>query len=276
MKQLIAPFMLLLVILSSCSEKIKTIHFSPVDISEFNVPIDSLPIPQSGQNLPALQRLHDSCMGVSFAANAYFLRNKDTFSLGCVINKHTMQVVKNLASRGAAGPNIFSLVNVMAAKPCYNKLTDNVPMDSFFRKKVELQLPAQYQPLQNELNSLLNTAVYTTAETGAWTYVELTDGVGKLLDTTTNADLLQYKEAILQPDNLVLIRSGGVTDFTFHLTTAHPVSAALKAFLLQKPFTTVEGWDAKPQLFYLDDTHIEVNVIGYFQVMGQFMKAEMR
>lgn len=276
MKKLVAPLMALLAILAGCTAKVKTIHFNAISGSEFNAPIDTAFIPHNGQSLPVLQHLHDSCMGMSFPANAFFMRSRDTFSLGCIINKHNMQVVKDLATDAAAGLNIYAMVRVIAAKPCYNKITDNVPLDSFFRKKVALQLPAANAPLQKELDQLLNSAVYTTAETGAWTYVELTSALEKLLDTTTNTSLLQYKEALLQPDNLVLMRSGGVTDFTFHVTTARPVSAPLKALLMQKPFTTVAGWEVTPQLFYEDDTHIEVNLIGYFQVMGQFMKAEVR
>ncbi len=276
MKKLVAPLMVLLAVLAGCTTKVKTIHFNAVGNSEFNALIDTSFIPRGGQSLPVLRRLHDSCMGISFPANAFFMRNRDTFSLGCVINKHTMKVVKNLATGTGGGPDIYAMVRVIAAKPCYNKISENVPLDSFFRKKVALQLPVANAPLQKQLDQLLNNAVYTTAETGAWTYVELTTALQKLLDTTTNTSLLQYKEAALQPDNLVLIRSGGVTDFTFHITTARPVPAALKALLQQKPFTTVTGWEVTPQLFYEDDTHIEVNLIGYFQVMGQFMQAEMK
>ncbi len=252
-----------LVIHSGCTPDKKTIHFSPMSENEFSM--DTSFVPPGGQGWNAIKKMHDSCMGLSFAANAYFVRTKDSFSLGCVVNTKTMRVVKNLPNLNLLNPNFFSLLNVMVSKPCYNTIPANISVDSLFRQKITFNLLQTHQKLNDEFNGLVRAAVYTQAEAGSWTYVELTDAVGKLLDTTKDIYLLQYKQALLQPGNMVLIRSGGITNINFKITTSQAVSAQLKAFLSQKPVINIAGWDMKPQLFDIDDTHFELNFTGYFR-----------
>ena len=73
----------------------------------------------------------------------------------------------------------------------------------------------------------------------------MTDVLSKMLDTTTNAKALEYKAALLQPDNMVLIRSAAVTDISFYIHPQKPFSNELKAALIQKPVATVEELEEK-------------------------------
>src|SRR5437867_946575 len=79
----------------SSNQNLKTIQFVPLSEKDFNYPADTSFIPPTGKGWDARKKWFDSCIGMSFAANAFFMRTKDTFILGAIVNRKTMKVVKN-------------------------------------------------------------------------------------------------------------------------------------------------------------------------------------
>src|SRR5437868_9926085 len=104
----------------------------------------------------------------------------------------------------------------------------------------------------------------------------MTDALGEILDTTKDATKLEYKKYLLQPDNMVLIRSAALTDITFYVDTKQSISNELHDILLQKPVAAVKNSNLKPQIFFINDNGIEVTFTSFFQTMGQFMRCELR
>jgi hypothetical protein len=264
------------IIFFSCSgyQQKGTIQFILLGEKDFNAPADTSFIPPESKEFNQRKKWHDSCMGRAFAANAFFIRTRDTFRLGDVVNRKTMKVVKRPTPPDSNYVPSSMQLNVLT-KPCYYKTRFNVSMDSFFKTRINLKLPQIDSNLNNELNNEIHTSTYTEVEAGSWSYLELTDALGKILDTTNNTQAVEYKAALLQPDNMVLIRSAAMTDVSFYVHPLKPISEKLKAVLTQKPEATIEGLDIHPQLFFIDETNLELNFKGYFQVMGQFMKCEL-
>src|SRR5438874_8168239 len=99
--------------------------------------------------------MHDSCMGASFPANAIFIRTKDTFSLGCIVNRKTMKVVKNLDLRDYTRGEVSVMLSFVT-KPCYERMPFSILIDSFFRTQIIINLPGANENLNNELNAALH------------------------------------------------------------------------------------------------------------------------
>ena len=137
-------------------------------------------------------------------------------------------------------------------------------------------VPGANENLNSELNTAIHTSVNTHVEIGSWVNLEMTNALGKILDTTKDATKLEYKKYLLQPDNMVLIRSAAITDITFYVDTKQSISNKLHGILLQKPVATVENSNLKPQIFFINDNSIEIAFTSFFQAMGQFMKCELR
>src|SRR5439155_24476296 len=104
-----------LVIFNSCaSDQNKgTIQFIPLSGKDFNYSADTSFAVPKGKTWDERKRIHDSCMGSSFDANAVFIRTKDTFQLGCIVNLKRMKIVKNLDS------SVSSITLNFTTKPCY-------------------------------------------------------------------------------------------------------------------------------------------------------------
>src|SRR4051794_10069726 len=261
-----------LVIFNSCSsdQNKGTIQFIPLSEKDFNYSADtSFAIPK-GKTWEERKKIHDSCMGTSFPANAIFIRTTDTFRLGCIVNMKTMKTVKNLDS------SVFGYALHFITKPCYERRTIDISIDSFFSKTFMLKLPSVNNDVNKEVNEAIRTSVYKEIEVGGWFNAELTDALGKALDTTKNESLLEYKKYLLEPDNMVLIRSSDLTDATFYIHTQKPMSAVLQNALMKKPLATVENSNVTPHLFFIDDNTFQLTINGIFQVMGQFMKCELQ
>ncbi|MEP6847014.1 MAG: hypothetical protein ABI861_13470 [Panacibacter sp.] len=269
------PILIFCVVLFGCAGNPlkQTIHFKPLSADQFNSAADSsYAIPQ-GKVWDERRRTHDSCMGESFAANAIFVRTRDTIRLGSIVNMQTMKVVKELDPRNIQG--LFSSAFSFMTKPCYEKRRLDISTASFLNKEIKLRIPSADKKINDEINQALNSSIYTEIETGSWVNIELTDAIGRILDTTTNVELISYKTYLLDSTNMILVKSSSITDINFYITTKQPMSAALLKVLSQKPLVQIENSDFKAQLFYLNNNSFHLKFSGIFQVMGQFMQCKL-
>jgi len=73
----------------------------------------------------------------------------------------------------------------------------------------------------------VRSSVFTEVEAGSWVNMELNNELGKVLDTTTNKRLLHYKKALLDSNNMILVRSSSVSEVSFFFHTQKPIPADL-------------------------------------------------
>ncbi len=271
MKKVFFCLTVLIFFFCNCSPTEQGIKFLSLSDTDFNSAAIGI---SKGIISDSIKRNLDSCMGYSFAANALFIRTKDTFGLGCIVNRKTLQVVRNL-NPGVLSKSEFSSVFTFVTSPCYEKRTINIPVDLFLRNHVNLKLPGVNENINKELNDDVAASENTEVETGSWVYAGLSDGLGNILDTAKDPLKTAYKKYLLNPDNMILVRSGIITEITFYINTQKPISNSLKAVLVQKPSQVSDSSNLKIRLFYIDDTRFELTFTGFFQIMGQFMKAEL-
>src|SRR3954462_13847193 len=102
-----------LIFLCSCNGSKKgTIQFKPISENELNYPADtSFAIPH-GKVYEERKRIHDSCMGSSYAINAVFMRSRDTIPIGTIVDMKTMKVVKQSPFFSDSSQNLSSLLLV--------------------------------------------------------------------------------------------------------------------------------------------------------------------
>jgi len=272
MKTFYALIILLFYVCCGCAtNKGENIIFKPISGAEFNYAADSSFAIPHGKIWDERKRIHDSCMGSSYEANAILLRTKDTFMVGGIVDMKTMKVVKGLDLRNLFGDLPSALL--FNTKPCYEKRAIEIPIDSFMNNNFPLRIDSSNEKINTELKEAMRNSIHTEISTGSWLNMELTDAWGKILDTTTDENLLEYKKILLQPDNMILVRSSSVTEISFYFQTKDLLPADLKNKLLTKP-TTAGQADIKAQFFYLNDNSFKLTLNGYFQVVGQFMKCE--
>ena len=267
--------LIILFSLYCCNQGSKqAIRFIPVSENEFNSMADSSFAIPHGKIWDERKRIHDSCMGSSYAANAVFMRNRDTFLTGSVVDMKTMKTIKNFGRRDDPS-NYFSSVFTVETRPCYERRTLNIPVDSFLNHSFLFIIDSSNARLNKELIEAVQNSIHTEIETGSWVNMELTDALGKILDTTTDESLLEYKKALLTPGNMILVRSSSITEISFYFHTQKLLSGDLKKKLLTKPVSIAQPY-FRAQLFYIDDKSFELKLNGFFQVVGQFMKCELQ
>lgn len=246
------------------------ITFQPITENEFNFPADtSFAIPH-GKIWEERKHLFDSCMGSSYAANAIFMRAKDTFFVGSIVNMQSMKIIKRLNLTDSSLREIAAAFR-FTTKPCYEKRAIDIPVDSFMNNKILFRIDSLNPKLNEELITAVKNSFQTEIETGDWVNMELTDFFGKVLDTTTNPVLLDYKKDLLTPGNMLLVRSSAVTEINFYFHIAKPMSTELMNQLSAKPVSINQPL-FKATFYYIDPTSFKIKLNGFFQVIGQFMK----
>lgn len=271
--RILITFVVLLSLSSCNNRKQQTIQFKPISESEFNFAADTSFALPHGKLWDERKRVHDSCMGSSYAANAIFMRTRDTFFVGTIVNMKTMKIIKRPERPNDSLPHLPSILNV-ETRPCYEKSSMHVPIDSFMNHRFLFKIDSSNEKINHELIDAVRNSGRTEIETGSWINMELTDALGKILDTTTNQNLLEYKKALLTPGNVILVRSSAITEmsFYFHLSSTLPADLAKK--LQEKPVSTEQPF-FKAQFFYIDNNTFRLKLNGFFQVTGQFMKCEL-
>ncbi len=269
-------YLLILVIANSCSNvREGTIQFIPLNENDFNYASDTTFAIPKGKMWKEQQRLHDSCMGSSYAANAIFIRTKDTFMLGCIVDRKTMQIKVKGGIINFTRDEIFSMLTI-ETKPCYEKRTINTTLDTFFNKRINLLIPGASNAVNQELNQAIRSSNDNEIETGSWVNMELNTLMGEILDTTTSAQLRDYKKALLDSNNMVLVRSSSLSNVKFFIHSTTAFSKSLQLALAKNPVTTIPGVDLSPTIYLQNEHDFQVNFVGNFQLMGQFMRCKLQ
>jgi len=263
------------VIIASCSNQSqKTIHFEPMQGTFFNFMADSTFMPPNGDAAMERKRAFDSCMGEGYEPNAIFLKTKDTFYIGSIVNRNTMKVVKNIPFNSLTNILQASALVRFIERPCYDKIKLNISPSNFMNTKIDFIIPGAADNVNKEFNDLFNNSKDAELEMSFWVNVEFTDMIGKILDTTTNTNLLDYKKFLTDTANMVLIRSTSVTITSFYINTNKSVSASLQQALVNKPLVSFPDAEVKTYLSQVNDHRLKVEFNGIFQIMGQFMQAK--
>jgi len=267
-------FLVVLICFCNCSQKKETIEFITLNETQFNAKqFEMLNV----EMMDSLKRVHDSCMGFSFNANA-FLVGRVGFSIGSIVNKQSLKVVGTIADLGLTNIELISRFNVIS-KPCYDKRILHIPLKTMFGKDFTLDIPNTDEVLNKEIDDAISAARDVETQFGSWTYVDIEEALKELLDTTKNANLSHYRGNLLDTSNMILTSMEGVTNVSFIITTEKDFSKSLQDLLTSKPSVLLSSSPVSQisiQLFYIDSNIFQITFNGFFPVAGKFMEAELK
>ena len=270
MKKLIV-LLLIAVSFFNCSENKKTIDFVKLKPSEFNAKQFEIP---TGSLIDSLKQVHDSCMGFSFNANVMLGRNSNFF-IGNIVNKNSFEIVNSLNNLGLNPPQLIGKFNILS-NPCYEKHVLNFPLRSILGENFMLQFPGVDETVNKEINDAVNEANNAEMQAGSWIYLDLKSVLKNLIDTVKSVEGLRYKNNLLDTSNIVLTAVESVTDVSFMIDTKKGISTPLQAFLKTKPSLPSPDDRSSTQLFYIDAYVFKITINGFFPVVGEFTKAELK
>src|SRR3954464_15586563 len=123
-------FIALLFLCACNGNKKGTIHFIQINENELNFPADTTFAIPHGKIWDERKRIHDSCVGSSYAANAVFMRTRDSFPLASIVDMKTMKVVKPFPLSNDPF-KYLSTIFTFNTTLCYQRRPLDVPIDSF-------------------------------------------------------------------------------------------------------------------------------------------------
>jgi hypothetical protein len=257
--------------LCSCGHKSPSINLVALGPEDLNSPAyTSFLIPDTGI-WKERKHSHDSCFGAAFEPNAMFLGRTDSFLLGSIFNKKTMNPVLEVDLRKYGLSTALKAMTIVT-KPCYDEVPGHVSVDAFFNTKVVARLANTPEDINNEINGAIRKSVNEEAVLSSWSYINLQASGIHILDATSNGDLQAYKRLLLEKDNIMLFGIAGVNNVSFTIKSQNKYSGGLIAALTQKPFVDIQNIHLSAQLFYIDDHTFQINFVGFYPVMGEFMK----
>jgi hypothetical protein len=256
-----------------CAGKKETVHFVDLNPTEFDAKQLSLP---NGKMIDSVKHLHDSCMGISFDANAILVGAKDSFFIGSILNKKSLQVVGTLNDLGLSQNDMSSQFNVIT-NPCYEKKVFHFPLKSMVGKNyIAVELPGADKAINEELNNAILSSRNEEMETGSWVYLDLNAALKNMVDTIKSPLGLQYRKNLLDTANIVLTAVESIMRVSFHIDTQKDMSEKLQALLQTRPSVILPNYKYPVKFFYISPNRLQVTIEGFFPVIGKFMKAELK
>ena len=255
-----------------CSQKAKTINFITLHKTEFNAKRFELP---GGEMPDSLQRAHDSCMGFAFAMNAVFIQTKDTFAIGSLLNRQSLKVVNTIGDVGLTRQQMAANFTVVT-NPCYENRVLHFPLLTLLGNTFSLQVPGANDVLNKEINEAVFASDDAEMQTGSWVYLDMKGVLKNILDTAKSEAGLRYKKNLLDTANMVVAAIESVTEINFMIHAKKELSPALQALLQTKPSSVNPQMQTSLRLSYINNTQFEITLNGFFPVIGQFMKAELK
>jgi hypothetical protein len=272
MKRLLI-FLIILTCFCTCTQKKETVHFVNLDKAEFDAKQFKLP---DGKMIDSAKHLHDSCMGISFDANALLVGAQDSFFIGSILNKKSMQVVGTLNDLGLTQNEMVSQFN-MVTNPCYEKKVFHFPLKSIAGENYfAVELPGAEKAVNEELNNAILASKHEEIETGSWIYLDLNAALKNIVDTIKSASGLQYRKNLLDTANIVLTAVESIMRVSFRIDTEKDMSEKLQALLLSKPTVLLPNSKYPIKFFFISPNRLQVSIDGFFPVIGKFMKAELK
>ena len=264
--------LLILICFCNCNEKKETIDFVSLNETEFNS--ESFSFPHSKMT-DSIKHVHDSCMGFSFDANAILVRTKDTFFIGSIVNRSSLKIINTINDLGLTRDQLIPEFNALA-NPCYEKRALHVPLKSVLGDSFILQVAGANAAMNKEINDAVSTSGDAEMQTGSWVYLDMKDALKKILDTTQNPAGLHYKQNLLDTSNMVLTTVESITDISFIINTGKDISEPLLTLLKNKPAASLPDSKFTIRLYYISNNKFQVSLTGFFPMIGQFMKAELK
>lgn len=251
-----------------CDDKKGAINFIPLTQTEFNAKPFQLP----GGMPDSLKRAHDSCMGFAFDVNAIFIRTRDTFSIGSVVNRQSLKLADGIGSLGIIPAQIASQSTIIS-NPCYEKRVLPVPLKRLLGDTFSLSMPGATASVNKELNDAITASGNAEMSTGSWVYLDMRGVLMTIADTIQSEAGKRYKQNLLDTSNMVLTTTESVTDISFMIATPKSMSQPLLALLQTKPSVINAATNTSLTLYYISDDKLELKINGFFPVVGRFMKA---
>lgn len=271
MKKILISF-LFLSCFCTCSENKEGVDF--VTLSHAELSAKSLEIPDI-RMVDSLKHAHDSCMGFSFDANALLANRNGNFSIGSIVNKRSLKVLNTLNDLGLTEKQMMSEFNILT-NPCYEKRVLNLRLKAIVKDSFQLHFPNTDEVVDKQINDAIMASENSEIQTGAWLYLDMKDVLRRIIDTTKSPQGLRYKNNLLDTSNMVLTAVEGVTDVSFIIHTQNDISKPLEAFLKTKPSESEQTLWTSLRLAYIDNNTFELAVTGFFPMVGQFSKAQMK
>ena len=133
------------------------------------------------------------------------------------------------------------------------------------------------EKLNKEINDAITASPNAEMQAGSWIYLDMKNVLKTIMDTANSSEALRYKNDLLDTSNMVLTAVESITDINFMITPDQGISQSLQA-LLKNKLSSSAGQNAQysVQLFYIDNDKFQMTLNGFFPVVGEFMKAELK
>jgi hypothetical protein len=265
-------FLIISACFCTCTGKKETVDFVNLNPNEFDAKSFKLP---EGQMIDSIKHLHDSCMGISFNANAVLAGAKDSFFIGSILNKKSMQVVGTLNDLGLTQDEITSRFNIIT-NPCYEKKALHFPLKSILGEGFSIALPGADASINREINTVIATSGNEEMEIGSWIYLDLNAALKNIVDTSKSAAGLRYRKNLLDTSNIILTAVESIMRVSFKIKTEKDMSEKLQSLLKTRPSFLPPTSKYPFNFFYIGPNQFQLSTDGFFPMIGTFMKAELK
>jgi hypothetical protein len=219
-------------------------------------------------------KVFKACMKSEAFDNPYYFGMTNTIDLGSITDKDHESVIKVIDTAIFTPAEISRMIKPGNPAGCEYVQQLTMSLSVFLNSEFSVTTPGS-NDINAELNLAISTAKNTSVKIDGWQKDELITGVLRdILNKTTDPEKLRFKEDLLTPGNLILVRVARINGFSSEIVTRNEISANLEAKLKQGVVAYIGNTGAQAKFEYINKTTIRVKSAGEFYVFGQYMKGK--
>lgn len=227
-----------------------------------------------GETWKMWDKIFKACMKSEVFDNPYYFGMTNTIDLGSITDKKHESVIKVIDTSVFTQAEINSMIKLGTPARCEYVQELTMSLNVFLNSQFSVTTPGS-DDITAELNLAISTAKNTNVKVDGWQKDELVTGVIRdILNETTDSKKLKFKNDLLTPGNLILVRVAKINGFSSEITTTKEISANLEAKLKSGVVASIGNTGAKASFEYVNKTTIRVKSAGEFYLFGQYMKGK--
>jgi len=223
------------------------------------------------QNLAIFKNYYEKCANEQLYPDVFYLELQQKMYIGSINNEHELVVNKGINVLDTShGKNVFDLLAVISSSNC----SDTISLNSNMRKVIYADVIAALNslPEYKNLSAVIDTVQMKLRIGTVYNSTLRTDSLITLLDRTTDSSLIQYKQLLLTPGNVLLAQTIDVMGFTAEFPLKGKLSAQQKKQLGKEVYVNPEDSREYGSLLLLPNNSLRIQINKRYTVLGRFLQ----
>jgi hypothetical protein len=222
------------------------------------------------QALSLWKNYYEHCMNEQLFPDAFYLQLQDKINIGSINSEHELDINKRINILDTSNSkNFFDLFAIVNSSNCGDTLHLNNQLKKDFYREVVNALNAS--PEYKSLTAVVDTVQMKIKIGTTFNNALREDSMISLLNRTKDSSLIEFKERLLKPENVLLVQTVDIFAFSAEFPLNMKLSPMQEQQLIKEVSFNINASNDNVRITLLSNI-LRFQVNKRYSVLGRFLK----